>query len=351
MTKLTPEKINFLDALIQGAGSVAIVTHTHPDGDAVGSSCALLHYLEDVRGRNATVILPDGAPDNLGFLSDGGNVILASDDPATAESLISAADLIFCLDMNTLMRCGVLEEAVKASGARKVLIDHHLGPESQCFDLVFSETEISSASELLYYILLAMQSTAGASALPARTVEALMTGMTTDTNNFANSVFPSTLAMASGLLDAGADRDSILDRLYNSFGENRFRAMGAVLSDLMTITPDGVAFFVMDKAFLDKYSIREGDTDRFVNLPLGIKDVRFSVFLKEDKGLFRVSIRSKKGWSANRFARDWFHGGGHECASGGRLYFPADIPSPADAVAYVENAAARFMRGDPRSKN
>lgn len=346
MSVVPIDGISRLNTLIDGAGRIAVVTHTHPDGDALGSTTALLHYLRINRGKDASVIVPDAYSSTLDFIVDHEFTLVAETDPKAARRLIGEADLIFCLDLNSLDRAASAGPSVRASRAPKVLVDHHLYPALPDFDLVFSETEISSASELLYHVLLAMPDVDSVESLPVPCLKALMTGMTTDTNNFANSVFPSTLTMASSLLAAGVDRDDIIANLYNKYGENRFRAMGAVLSDLLHITEDGVAYFIMDKAFLGKYALAEGDTESFVNLPLGIDRVKMSVFLKEDNGYFRVSVRSKKGWSANRLATGHFNGGGHECAAGGRLYFPKDIAVPADAAEYIETVTARFMRNE-----
>ncbi|MDO5321375.1 MAG: DHH family phosphoesterase [Bacteroidia bacterium] len=343
VNRFPEDKILRLDALLCGAGSVAIITHTHPDGDALGSTTALWHFLTASLGRKARILVPDAVAANLGFIVAEGSLTDFSASPAEAAECVASADLIVCLDLNSLSRSAGAEQAVRASKAPKILIDHHLSPACEDFDLVFSETEISSASELLYYILLALPEVGSAEKLPEEARRALMVGMTTDTNNFANSVFPTTLAMASSLLAAGVDRDDILANLYNRYGENRFRAMGAVLSDLMHITPEGVAYFIMDSDFLRKYEICEGDTEGFVNLPLGIDRVKMSVFLKEDDGYYRVSVRSKKGWSANMLARNHFNGGGHECAAGGRLYWPKDIADRKDAAEYLETVTARFM--------
>jgi len=349
MEALSNDKITRMESLVSGASKVVIITHTRPDGDALGSSTGLFHYLTEVCHKEASIVIPDPVPRNLSFFVPGALTDAESDPPA-AEALIASADLVFCLDFNTLSRTAGLEAMVRASKAPRILVDHHLNPAAEDFDLVFSETEISSASELLYYVITAIPSVGSASGLPSESRKALMIGMTTDTNNFANSVFPTTLAMASDLLSSGVDRDGLLENLYNRYGENRYRAMGSVLSDLMKITETGVAYFVMDRKFLKKYEICEGDTEGFVNLPLGIDRVRFSIFLKEDDGFFRVSIRSRKGWSANRLARDFFNGGGHECASGGRLYVPRDVRDASGAAEYIETVTARFMREDPLTR-
>ena len=351
MKTVTPARIRRLEALLADARRVCIVVHTHPDGDAVGSGAALLAYLRGCRGLAAELILPDPAAGILDFLLPENGVTLASEDPTGARSIIAGCDLLFCLDMNGPGRAGDLEEPLRAVSARKVLVDHHPHPDSDWFDLMFSETEVSSASELLYRVLLALPGAGRAERLPLEVLTPLMAGMTTDTNNFANSVYPSTLRMASELLAAGVDRDALLDALFNSYGESRFRAMGCFLDRLMHITDDGVAYAILDRSTQEAFGIREGDTEGFVNLPLGIGRVRMSLFLREDDGHFRVSIRSKRGVAANRLAAEAFHGGGHECAAGGKLFFPQDIPAREQAAQYIETVTARFMRNEAPSQD
>jgi phosphoesterase RecJ-like protein len=181
------------------------------------------------------------------------------------------------------------------------------------------------------------------SKLPRETAVSLMTGMTTDTNNFANSVYPSTLIMASALLAAGVNRDDILDKLYNQHSENRLRLMGHMMKDLMTLTSDGAAYIVLDKKTQEAYNVQEGDTEGFVNMPLSITNVRMSILIKEDIGRLRVSIRSKKGTSANRCARMYFNGGGHENAAGGRLEIPVS-----EAASYIEKHVHEFLNNEDK---
>lgn len=188
MKQLPADKILRLDALLRGARSVAIITHTHPDGDALGSTTALWHFLTASLGKKARILVPDAIASNLGFIVAENSLTDFSASPAEASEFVATSDLVVCLDFNALSRSAGAEQAVRASKAQKVLIDHHLNPACEEFDLVFSETEISSASELLYYILLALPFVGAVEKLPEEARRALMVGMTTDTNNFANSV-------------------------------------------------------------------------------------------------------------------------------------------------------------------
>ncbi len=339
-----------LDKMFSAASKVVIAAHTHPDGDACGSALALKHYLQ-ARGTDAVITLPESVPETLSFMLEGtdpAGVISGEDSPEKAVSAIGAADLLVCLDFNSFSRAASLEPMLRAASCPKVLIDHHLEPDAGAFDLVFSETRTSSACELLYEILMLMGDVAGdAHRLPEHCCTALMTGMTTDTNNFANSVYPSTLSMASALLDAGVDRDRVLSELFCRYRENRVRLMGHLLHEGLTVTECGVAYMVITGSLSLQYDIREGETEGFVNIPLSIDKVKMSIMLKQDAGgFFRISIRSKKGYSAQKCAAAYFHGGGHENASGGKLFFPGDIASPDDAGRYVEEVTGRFFNDE-----
>ena len=347
MKDITSHNIDRFVSLIESAQSIAIVGHMKPDGDALGSCVAMYHYLAMYGKENVKIVLPNRTQGYLDFIIDkdsAKNILIHEDRPKVSEDAILASDLIICLDFNAFHRTDRLEKVLTESSAAKILIDHHLNPDRDSFTLSFSETAISSASELVYQVLMSTPVIAGqAGRLPTKAAVALMTGMTTDTNNFANSVYPSTLRMASDLIEAGVDRDMIISNIYQQHKETRMRLMGHVLKDLMTITPDGVAYIILNKEVLQKYHIEEGDTEGFVNLPLSIAKVRMSLLLKEDGKMVRVSIRSKKGTSANRCSKLHFHGGGHENAAGGRLYIPEDIADIEQAATYIEAHTHTFI--------
>lgn len=346
---VTEGKIRLFESMLGSASRAAVVTHTRPDGDAVGSASAMTAWLL-AHGIDARLLLPNACPDNILFVMDGtcnGRVLQRDNEPEAVTEWIAGCDLIICLDLSGFDRAEGMLEALKASKAGKVLIDHHLRPDEEDFDLVFSETEISSTCELLFWILLGTGEAGGdASRLPMPILRALLAGMTTDTNNFANSVFPSTFEMASQMLEAGVDRDAVIDEIYNRGRENRLRMMGYLLKDSMRILPCGAAYIVARASELAGYDIREGELEGLVNMPLTMDKVRLSIFLKEDSGLFRVSIRSKRGTSAYRLAKRYFHGGGHEQASGGKLYFPADIADASLAGSYIEKVVKEYFESE-----
>lgn len=347
MKDISGHTILTMMAMVENAGHISIVTHVKPDGDAMGSSLGLYRFLRrNVKARVA-IVLPSECPRNIAFMvqeDEVSDILVHSAGDNRAEQALMESDLIFCLDFNSCHRTEGLQNALGESQAAKILIDHHLNPDESMFDLVFSETEISSTSELLYYILVRTPYIAGeASRLGLPCASAIYTGMTTDTNNFNNSTYPSTLVMASELIACGVDRDIIIEKVMHSYRENRMRLLGTLLKDNMVVTPEGGACIVLDKKTLQKYDIVEGDTEGFVNIPLDIADVRMSIFVKEEDDKARVSIRSKKGTSANRCATTFFHGGGHENASGGKIIFPEDIKDISMAKDYVLGIMKSFL--------
>ena len=340
------DSVQRLNALFQGAVSVTVAAHPHPDGDALGSVSGLVSYLRECRGKDAVAVLPDSPAATVRFIVPDSVPLLCLDtDREACLRRIGESDLIVLLDANGFSRTEGLKEAFEASKAPKVLIDHHIGPERDRFQVVFSTPDVSSASELLYYILKELPDIDGdASKLPADAARALLTGMTTDTNNFANSVYPGTFEMAAELIAAGVDRDDVLAKLYNRYRENRVRVMGYLQHEVMRITPEGLAYIIATRDILDRFGVDEGETEGLVNIPLSIDRVKMSILLQQEKDHFRVSIRSKKGWSARQAADARFHGGGHENAAGGKLWYPGDINAPEDAAAYLEQVSRDFLK-------
>lgn len=341
MDYILPANIQTLKQWVADAMHPVVLGHTHPDGDALGSTAALALYLRSL-GKDAACILPDAPAENLRFiLPEGIPYFFRDQDAEAAEARIAQADLIILADANAFGRVEGLTDCLTASTARKVLMDHHLNPDTDSFGLVFSTPDISSASEVVYWILKALADVPQEAAPAIGT--ALLTGMTTDTNNFANSVFPSTFRMASELIAAGVDRDALLQKIYNSYRENRVRLMGYMQSEQLHILPNGTAYMVLTKDIQQRFDMQDGESEGLVNVPLTIGPVKLSVLLKEDVHHFRVSVRSKKGTSAQQLALRHFHGGGHENAAGGKLFIGEDVPSPEAVPAYVEQVLKNFL--------
>lgn len=333
---------------IQEYGHIGIFTHMNPDGDALGSTFALAGWLQQ-RNIPFSIFLPSPVSESLAFMVPEGmerHIRIWGSEGADATDEIEKYRLLIGLDFNTLQRIGGWESAFRSSKATKFLIDHHLFPDVEAFDTIVSRTDISSASELLYSLLKTAPGIDGdVSKMSVITREALLTGMTTDTNNFANSVYPSTLMMAAELMAAGTDRDKIIHNLFFRYPQRRIKAQGYILDKLLKISDVGFAYIFLDARIQTRLGLQEGDTEGFVNIPLSLENVNMSILAKRERGSkkIRISIRSKKGTSARECAAQYFHGGGHELASGGRLTIGQDIAAESSVCGYIEESVRKFF--------
>lgn len=329
----------------EAARHIGIFTHMNPDGDALGSSFGMAGYLLG-RSRKVSIFLPAAPPESLEFMVNPdvkSHIVCYSKANALK---VGDCDLIIGVDFNNTYRIGDWEQPLKESKAYKILIDHHVDPDRDIFNTVWSKEEISSASELVYWLLKESPAIENRpDRLSVHTREALLTGMTTDTNNFANSVYPSTLQMASELLASGTDRDSIIRNLFFSYPRRRIAAEGYILHKLLHVTDYGVAYIFLDSRTQTSFGLKEGDTEGFVNIPLSMADVRMSILAKRERKhkKIRISIRSKAGTSARECAMAYFHGGGHELASGGKLIIGEDVEKEQDVCRYIESNTRKFF--------
>jgi phosphoesterase RecJ-like protein len=232
------------------------------------------------------------------------------------RKIIEESDLIVLLDFNHANRLGEAEELVRASGAKKILIDHHLDPEDFT-DLVISDTTKCSTAELVHDLVFSLNGDVPFRSKPYS--EALYVGIITDTGNFEHGSYSShTFRIVADLLESGLEKEKILDRIYNNFSADRLRLQGFALNKRMVVLPEmKSAYIYLSRDDLKEYNHVKGDTEGFVNMPLSIKGVYFSAIFIEKDGFIKISFRSKGKFPSNELASLYFSGGGHLNASGG----------------------------------
>ena len=314
ITKVIPEeKVVATYKATQRARRIVIVAHKRPDGDAIGSCLGLYHFLYAFE-RETFVILPDAIPSNMTILPSSSEIINYEQNVEHCKAIIAETDLIFCLDFNNLERIGALGTLIAQSEAEKIMIDHHL--DYQPFaDVCISHPEIASTSELIFRLICRMGYFADMS---LQTAECICAGMLTDTGGLAyNSNSPEIYTIFAELLRKGVDKDALYRHLFNTYKESRMRLMGYVLSQKLEIIPEcHTALFSLTEEELKQYNYEKGDTEGFVNLPLSIDGIIFSIFAREEKDTVKLSLRSVGNFPANKFASHFFEGGGHLNASG-----------------------------------
>ena len=320
LTKVIAQaEVDHVEKWFDRAEKIVIVSHVSPDGDAIGSSLGLYHFLNS-QDKNVNVIVPNAFPDFLHWMPGAKDVIVYNKYKEYADKLINEADVVCCLDFNVLSRIDEMEEVVKNTPARKMMVDHHLYPGDFC-RITISHPEISSTSELVFRLICQL---GNFSDITKESAECIYTGMMTDTGGFTyNSNDREIYYIISELLSKGIDKDAIYRKVFNTYSEGRLRLMGYVLYDKMQVFPEfNAALIWLDCNEQKRFQYVKGDTEGFVNIPLSIKNVRFSVFLREDteKDMIKVSLRSVGTFPCNKVASEFFNGGGHLNASGGEFY-------------------------------
>jgi len=316
---LTDNQLAQLSQLISDAQNIIITCHTNADGDAIGSSLGWAEYLK-AQGKEPTIVVPDQYPDYLQWMPNTDKIVRYDKHKEQADLLFKIADLIFCLDFNVPRRVDEMEGALCGSSAQKVLIDHHLGPDVPAV-LTISHPEMSSTSELIFRIVWQL---GGFETLSKHFAAPIYCGMMTDTGGFTyNSSSPEIYYIISQLLTKGINKDRIYRNVYHNFSENRLRLTGYVMFERLVVDAQRHAsYYALRREDLKRFHFVKGDAEGLVNMPLQIKGHKLSISLREDTdkpNLVWVSLRSVDDFPCNKMAADFFNGGGHLNASGGRL--------------------------------
>lgn len=335
--KISSQQISAANALIDEAEAIAIVTHMSPDGDALGSSLAMWHYLQAIGKETVAVVVPNHFPNFLAWLPGAEDIVIYEDRKEEAGTILASTDLIICLDFNDTKRTGAMQHAVSNAPAKKILIDHHLQPQAFA-DVCMSYPDTPSTSELVFRFIC---SSGNFQLIDLKMAECIYTGMMTDTGNFSfNSNQADIYHIIAELVRIGVDKDSIYNRVFNTYSVSRMRLMGYCLNQKMKIYPKHhTALIALSKEELLRFNFQSGDAEGMVNLPLQIADIYYSVLMREDKDKIKISFRSQGDRPVNEFAHLYFNGGGHKNAAGGESY-----ESVEDTIARFEQHFREYFR-------
>ena len=332
LTKIFEDKdIHKLESYINKGERFVIITHVTPDGDAIGSSLGLYHFLSMTGKESVNIVVPNDFPSFLKWMPGSKEIVIHEHSKEYSERLLREADVIFCLDFNELKRIGKLTPFFEAADGRKILIDHH--PEAAGFcRLTISCPDMSSTSEMVFRLLCALKAF---SDINKDAAECIYTGMMTDTGSFTfGSNNPELYYIITELINKGIDKDMIYRNVYQVYSESRLRLMGYSMFEKMKIYPEQkTAVIVLSLKELNRFNYKTGDTEGFVNMPLSIEGIQFSVLIREDTDFIKMSFRSVGNFPTNLFSSTYFQGGGHKNASGGEFH-----GSLSDAVDAFETA-------------
>lgn len=307
--------ISALASVFHSNSNIAIVTHSNPDGDTIGSALALADVLNAL-GNQAKVIIPNMYPGFLAWMSGLDQAIVFDKQARMAKDVVRDAKYIISVDHNALSRAGNLYEDLNKSAAIRIMIDHHIDPVYENYDLSYWDIHVSSTAELVYRLFEELGVTQFISTSVA---ENLYVGIMTDTGSFKYSINnPATFRVAAELIARGADGERLNRLVYDTFSEKRLRLFGFSILERMTVLPQyKTAVIALSMDDLKEFDYQIGDTEGLSNFPLSMQHINMTVLITEKKDQIRLSFRSKGNFSVNTFARTHFEGGGHPNAAGG----------------------------------
>lgn len=330
-----------ITTFLNEAKNLVISTHSNPDGDTIGSALGLYHFLKSKKIK-ASMICADNAPDFLSWMPDYNQFCTYQSQPKVVEDKIASADVILHADYNAFHRAGDnLEKFFKNSKAKHLLLDHHPNPDSG-FSAYISEVQACSTAQLVYNLILYMDGD-GSSKIDKDAAICLYVGLITDTGSFSYGIHDEKpYLMAAGLVQSGVDDKWVHEQIYNTNSHQRLKLLGhALYNKLSVFVEEKWAYIDLEKHELAQFNYQTGDTEGFVNYALSIKGIKVAVLLTEKDDHIRLSFRSKGNIPINKLAGDFFNGGGHRNAAGGKSFY-----SMIETIAELKYRMKSFMSNE-----
>lgn len=304
--------------LLANPKQIAIIPHRSPDGDAMGSTLALYHFLKKLN-HTPVVISPNDFPEFLAWMPSSETVLIYENNKAEIAQLLAHQDLIFTLDFNALHRTGELEHVLKNLTVPFIMIDHHELPETYA-TITYSDTRFGSTCEMVYNTLVALNKK---ELIDKDIATCLYTGIMTDSGQFR---YPKTTGtthrIVADLIDLGAPNTEIPNLIFDNNSFDRLHLLGRALQNMKVLPQYKTAYTSLSQQELQEFNYVKGDTEGIVNYGLTIKNISFAAIFIEQKqeGYIKISFRSQGSFDVNQFARTHFNGGGHINAAGGKSF-------------------------------
>ncbi|MCR1024869.1 DHH family phosphoesterase [Cellulophaga baltica] len=334
---MNSEDISKVKELLSVPQKIVIIPHKNPDGDAIGSTLGLWHYLKN-NGQDATIISPNDSPKFLKWMPGSEDILNFEVENSQAKRAIDEATLIFTLDFNHLGRVGQMQSFLEEASATFIMIDHHQEPSDYAL-VTYSDVTMSSTCEMVYNFINYLGDT---DKITSEIANCLYTGIMTDTGSFKfSSTTSKTHKIVAELIDKGAENTRIHNVVYDTNSPSRLHLLGCALKNMVILEEFNTAYITLSQEELDTYKYQKGDTEGFVNYGLTLDGIRFAVIFIENKeeGIIKISFRSEGDFSVNEFARAYFHGGGHNNAAGGKSDLPLE-----ETAAYFVNLLPKHLK-------
>jgi bifunctional oligoribonuclease and PAP phosphatase NrnA len=314
---MNANEIEALQQLLASPKKISIIPHRNQDGDSMGSTLGLYHFLTQLN-HDVVVISPNEYADYLSWLPASDKVLIFEKDTESCSKILENSDLIFTLDFNALHRTGdIMGPYLESLEKTFVMIDHHQLPDSYA-KFMYSDPKMSSTCEMVYHFIHQL----GKEKLITTTIgTCLYTGLVTDTGSFRfSSTTSTTHQVAARLIEIGINNAQIHNNLFDTSSYNRLQLLGKALQNMKLMPEYKTSYITLSQQELDNYNHQKGDTEGFVNYGLSIDGINFTAIFIENKaeGIIKISFRSQGDYDVNQFARNYFSGGGHINAAGGK---------------------------------
>lgn len=293
---------------------IAITTHANPDADALGSSLGLYHFLKAL-GHEVLVIAPNSYPDFLNWMPGNNSVLVYDKNVEESDRFLDTCDLLFCLDFSGYSRIKGMQKKAESMKSKVALVDHHLNPEIKP-DFNFWNDKAAATAELIFDLIV---SYSGKEAVSRDIAECLYAGIMTDTGSFKHPTTTSKIhRTVADLIDLGADVNKVSRLIYDTNSLDRLRFLGHALAEKLRVDEGArVAYFVIEEKDFRSFRLKQGDTEGLVNYALSIKGIVVAAIIIQREEEIKLSFRSVGDFAVNKFAEEYFGGGGHKNASGG----------------------------------
>lgn len=319
---MNSEDIKAVKELLATPQQIVIIPHKNPDGDAIGSTLGLWHYLK-LKGIAATIVAPNDYPKFLKWMPGNEHILNFEQHNTQAKEKLANASLIFTLDFNHLGRTGQMGTILEASSAKFVMIDHHQAPDDYAM-VTYSDVAKSSTCEMVYEFINYLDDS---DKINSEIANCLYTGIMTDTGSFKyRSTTSRTHSIIAELIDKGAQNTEIHRQIYDTNSPSRLHLLGCALKNMVILQEYKTVYISLSQEELDTYEFKKGDTEGFVNYGLTLDGIIFAVIFIENKEeeIIKISLRSIGDFSVNEFSRKHFQGGGHTNAAGGKSDEPME---------------------------
>lgn len=310
------QDIQTIQQLLSTPKKIAIIPHRSPDGDAMGSTLGLYHFLLK-NNHHPVVVSPNEFPDFLAWMPGAENVLIFEKDKKNCTKILEESEIIFTLDFNALHRVGEMENVLNKLTVPFVMIDHHQSPDDYAL-VTYSDVAFGSTCEMVYNFIAFL----GKKQDIDKTIgTCIYTGILTDSGSFR---FPKTTGtthrIIADLIDLGVENTEIPTLLYDNSSYGRLQLLGRALQNMKVLAEHKTAYTTLTQEELDTFNHIKGDTEGIVNYGLSIKGIVFTAIFIEnaEEKIIKISLRSQGDFDVNQFARDNFNGGGHRNAAGGK---------------------------------